>query len=216
MQQSLTTRILPVEGAEPDYLLKIILVGDSGVGKTNILNQFVRNQFNPDSKATVGVEFTTKTVQIDGKTVKAQIWDTAGQERYRAVTASYYKGASGAMLVYDITNSISFNSVRKWLKEIQDNSDNKATVMLVGNKCDLDSSRSIPLEEARALADKENMLFLETSAMSAENIQQAFSALLSTILEGIIQKDLGQKNSDQSGVNSKGVKISNPEKPQCC
>lgn len=219
MKQSLKTGILPTEVSEPDYLLKIILVGDSGVGKTNILGQFVRNEFNPESKTTIGVEFATRTVQIDGKIIKAQIWDTAGQERYRAVTSAYYKGASGAMLVYDITNSISFNSVRKWLKEIRDNADRQVCIMLIGNKRDLDNLRSITTEESRNLAQSENLLFLETSALSAENIQEAFTVLISTILEQTISSDasLSKNNSKKQDPSKKGVKISkSDDENKCC
>lgn len=219
MKQSLQAGILPTEVSEPDYLLKIILVGDSGVGKTNILGQFVRNEFNPESKTTIGVEFATRTVQIDDKIVKAQIWDTAGQERYHAVTSAYYKGASGAMLVYDITNSISFNSVRKWLKGIHDNADRKVCIMLIGNKCDLNNLRSITTEESRNLAQNENLLFLETSALSAENIQEAFSVLISTIIEQTISTSVGtSKNGSQKPTVTKGgVKISRSnDDTKCC
>lgn len=219
LRQSLQAGILPTEASEPDYLLKIILVGDSGVGKTNILGQFVRNEFNPESKTTIGVEFATRTVQINNKIIKAQIWDTAGQERYRAVTSAYYKGASGAMLVYDITNSISFNSVRKWLKEIRDNSDRKVCIMLIGNKSDLQNLRSISTEESRNLAQNENLLFLETSALSAENIQEAFTVLISTIVEQTISTGVASsKNSSQKqSVTKGGVKISKSnDNSKCC
>ncbi|OHS97426.1 Ras-related protein Rab-11B [Tritrichomonas foetus] len=216
MKPSLKTGILPIEGAEPDYLLKIILVGDSGVGKTNLLSQFVRNQFNPESKTTIGVEFATRTIQLDGKTIKAQIWDTAGQERYRAITSAYYKGANGAMLMYDITNSISFNSLSKWLKEIRDNTDRKITVMLIGNKSDLANMRSITLTEAKNYAETENLLFLETSALDSTNVQQAFTTLISAILEESISSGIGISNGQKAGIKPKpGVSVGENEN-KCC
>ena len=126
-----------MDSQDPDYLIKIVLIGDSGVGKSNLLSQFARNQFIPDSKTTIGVEFATKSIKIKNKTVKAQIWDTAGQERYRAITSAYYKGANGAMVLYDITSSISFTSVDRWMKELRDNTDPNLVIMLIGNKSDL-------------------------------------------------------------------------------
>ena len=102
-----------------DYLFKVVLIGDSGVGKSNLLSRFTQNQFNIESKSTIGVEFATKTIVTEGKTIKAQIWDTAGQERYRAITSAYYRGAVGALVVYDITKDISFENVEKWLAEVR-------------------------------------------------------------------------------------------------
>lgn len=174
---------MPIEGTEPDYLLKTILIGDSGVGKTNLLSQFVRNQFNPDSKTTIGVEFATKTLHIGDKTVKAQIWDTAGQERYRAITSAYYKGAIGAMLLYDITSQISFNSLPKWLKELHENSEEKLVVMLVGNKSDMNELRVIKTQEGIKFSEQEKLLFIETSALDSTNVQESFSQLISTIID---------------------------------
>ena len=103
-----------------DYLFKVVVIGDSGVGKSNLLSRFTRNEFNLESKSTIGVEFATRSVSIEGKTIKAQIWDTAGQERYRAITSAYYRGAVGALVVYDITKDISFQNVDKWLQELKE------------------------------------------------------------------------------------------------
>ncbi|RQM28791.1 hypothetical protein B5M09_008208 [Aphanomyces astaci] len=108
---------------EYDYLFKVVLIGDSGVGKSNLLSRFTRNEFSLESKSTIGVEFATKSIQAEGKTIKAQIWDTAGQERYRAITSAYYRGAVGALLVYDITKHPTFENVERWLKELRDHAD---------------------------------------------------------------------------------------------
>ena len=105
---------------EYDYLFKVVLIGDSGVGKSNLLSRFTRNEFNLESKSTIGVEFATRSIQVDNKTIKAQIWDTAGQERYRAITSAYYRGAVGALLVYDIAKHLTYENVERWLKELRD------------------------------------------------------------------------------------------------
>uniref|UniRef100_A0A3B4E9J9 Ras-related protein Rab-25 n=1 Tax=Pygocentrus nattereri TaxID=42514 RepID=A0A3B4E9J9_PYGNA len=134
------------------YFFKLVLIGDSGVGKSNLLSRFTRNEFNLESKSTIGVEFATRSIQVDGKTIKAQIWDTAGQERYRAITSAYYRGAVGALLVYDIAKHLTYENVERWLKELRDHADNNIVIMLVGNKSDLRHLRAVPTDEARAFA----------------------------------------------------------------
>jgi small GTP-binding protein len=176
--------------ADPDFLLKIVLIGDSGVGKTNLLARFTRDQFNPDSKSTIGVEFATKTLEVEGKTVKAQIWDTAGQERYRAITSAYYRGAIGALLLYDVSSSLSFQSLTRWLQELRENADGNIVVMLVGNKCDLQELRAVSTEEGVGLAKNENLLFIETSALDATNVQQSFTRLITEIVHRLSKPDL--------------------------
>ncbi|KAF5929409.1 hypothetical protein HPG69_013705 [Diceros bicornis minor] len=138
---------------EYDYLFKVVLIGDSGVGKSNLLSRFTRNEFNLESKSTIGVEFATRSIQVDGKTIKAQIWDTAGQERYRAITSAYYRGAVGALLVYDIAKHLTYENVERWLKELRDHADSNIVIMLVGNKSDLRHLRAVPTDEARAFAE---------------------------------------------------------------
>lgn len=130
----------------------MVLIGDSGVGKSNLLSRFTRNEFNLDSKSTIGVEFATRSIQVDSKTIKAQIWDTAGQERYRAITSAYYRGAVGALLVYDISKHQTYENVTRWLKELRDHADANIVIMLVGNKSDLRHLRAVPTEEAKAFA----------------------------------------------------------------
>nr|CEG02421.1 unnamed protein product [Fusarium pseudograminearum CS3427] len=127
----------------------VVLIGDSGVGKSNLLSRFTRNEFNLDSKSTIGVEFATRSIQVDSKTIKAQIWDTAGQERYRAITSAYYRGAVGALLVYDISKHQTYENVTRWLKELRDHADANIVIMLVGNKSDLRHLRAVPTEEAK-------------------------------------------------------------------
>jgi small GTP-binding protein len=132
----------------------VVLIGDSGVGKSNLLSRFTRNEFNLDSKSTIGVEFATRSIQVDAKTIKAQIWDTAGQERYRAITSAYYRGAVGALLVYDISKHQTYENVTRWLKELRDHADSNIVIMLVGNKSDLRHLRAVPTEEAKQFASR--------------------------------------------------------------
>lgn len=135
-----------------DLASVVVLIGDSGVGKSNLLSRFTRNEFNLDSKSTIGVEFATRSIQVDSKTIKAQIWDTAGQERYRAITSAYYRGAVGALLVYDISKHQTYENVTRWLKELRDHADANIVIMLVGNKSDLRHLRAVPTEEAKSFA----------------------------------------------------------------
>ncbi|NIG60019.1 ras-related protein Rab-11B isoform X2 [Pontoporia blainvillei] len=137
----------------PGSHCEVVLIGDSGVGKSNLLSRFTRNEFNLESKSTIGVEFATRSIQVDGKTIKAQIWDTAGQERYRAITSAYYRGAVGALLVYDIAKHLTYENVERWLKELRDHADSNIVIMLVGNKSDLRHLRAVPTDEARAFAE---------------------------------------------------------------
>jgi small GTP-binding protein len=175
---------------EADFLVKIVLIGDSGVGKTNILARFTRDQFNPESKSTIGVEFATKTLEVNGKSVKAQIWDTAGQERYRAITSAYYRGAIGALLIYDITTALTFSALPKWLSELKENADPNIVIMLVGNKLDLAEKRAVASEEGVGFSQSDNLLFIETSAKDSTNVTEAFTTLITEVVENISKRDL--------------------------
>jgi small GTP-binding protein len=136
-----------------EYSIKIVVVGDSGVGKSNILTRYVQDEFNQDSKATVGVELSTKTYKINDKFVKVHLWDTAGQERYKSITSAYYKGAKGAMIVYDITRPETFNNVDKWFNEIREFGEKNVVLMMVGNKCDLTNLRAVETKTALEKAE---------------------------------------------------------------
>ncbi|KAI3518600.1 hypothetical protein L1887_07405 [Cichorium endivia] len=179
------------EGEE--YLFKVVIIGDSAVGKSNLLSRYARNEFNLHSKSTIGVEFQTQSMEIDGKEVKAQIWDTAGQERFRAVTSAYYRGAVGALIVYDISRSTTFDSVTRWLEELKTHSDTTVARMLVGNKCDLDNIRAVSIEDGKNLAESEGMFFMETSALDSTNVKTAFELVIREIYNNVSRKVL---NSD--------------------
>jgi Ras-related protein Rab-11A len=206
-----------------DYLFKIVLIGDSGVGKSNILSRFTRKEFNLESKATIGVEFAQKSLEIDGKVIRAQIWDTAGQERYRAITSAYYRGAVGALLVYDISKASSFENVDKWLKELKDHADSQTVVMLTGNKSDLKHLRAIPTDEAATYAQKHNLAFIETSALDGSGVDQAFEIVLNEIYQLTIRNVIGTKKNNSIGpsrrIDLSEEKIAAPtdtKDPACC
>ncbi|GJP37996.1 hypothetical protein CLOM_g15059 [Closterium sp. NIES-68] len=184
---------------EYDYLFKVVLIGDSGVGKSNLLSRFTRNEFCLESKSTIGVEFATRSIQVDGKTIKAQIWDTAGQERYRAITSAYYRGAVGCLLVYDITKHVTYENVERWLKELRDHADSNIVIMLVGNKSDLRHLRAVTTEDAHSFAEKEGISFIETSALESTNVENAFHKILTEIYRIVSKKALSQEDSGPAG-----------------
>ncbi|KAL1256869.1 hypothetical protein QQF64_012414 [Cirrhinus molitorella] len=192
---------------EYDYLFKVVLIGDSGVGKSNLLSRFTRNEFNLESKSTIGVEFATRSIQVDGKTVKAQIWDTAGQERYRAITSAYYRGAVGALLVYDIAKHLTYENVERWLKELRDHADSNIVIMLVGNKSDLRHLRAVPTDEARAFAEKNGLSFLETSALDSTNVETAFQTILTEIYRIVSQKQMSDRRDNDMSPSNNVVSI---------
>jgi small GTP-binding protein len=185
---------------EYDYLFKVVLIGDSGVGKSNLLSRFTRNEFNLESKSTIGVEFATKSINVDGKVVKAQIWDTAGQERYRAITSAYYRGAVGALLVYDISKHVTFENVERWLKELRDHAEPNIVVMLVGNKSDLRHRRTVPTEEAMTFAENNSLAFIETSALDSTGVEEAFRQILTEIYRLMSRKTIVAEGSPSSSL----------------
>ena len=203
---------------EYDYLFKLIIVGDTNVGKTNIMSKYIKDQFNITSKSTIGVEFGTKILEIDNKKVKAQIWDTAGQERYKSITSAYYKGAKGAFIVYDITNKSTFESVDKWIKDLNSYGDKNLTMLLIGNKSDLEDKRIINKEEGEEKAKSFELGFIETSAYNGDNIDQAFDIMLKEVLKRyIVENDI---NNDEfeggTGNNIELVKKNETKKKKCC
>ncbi|XP_076903883.1 ras-related protein YPT3-like [Bidens hawaiensis] len=193
---------------EYDYLFKLVLIGDSGVGKSNLLSRFTRNEFSLETKSTIGVEFATRSLNVDGKVIKAQIWDTAGQERYRAIASAYYRGAVGALLVYDVTRHATFGSIERWLKELRDHTDPNIVVMLIGNKSDLRHLLAVSTEDGKALAEAESLYFMETSALEATNVENAFSEVITQIYRIVSKKavEAGDEGASAS-VPSKGATI---------
>ncbi|KAM7525286.1 hypothetical protein LguiA_015188 [Lonicera macranthoides] len=177
-----------MEEQTKDYLFKIVLIGDSAVGKSNLLARFARHEFYPNSKSTIGVEFQTQKIEINGKVVKAQVWDTAGQERFKAVTSAYYRGAVGALLVYDISRRQTFDNVDRWLNELHTHSDMNVVTILVGNKSDLKHAREVSMAEGKTLAEAEGLFFMETSALDSSNVTAAFQMIVKEIFNILSQK----------------------------
>jgi len=166
-----------------DYLFKLLLIGDSGVGKTCILFRFSDDAFNSTFISTIGIDFKIKTIELHGKKIKLQIWDTAGQERFQTITTSYYRGAMGIMLVYDITQSSSFGNINKWLRNIEDHATDNVAKLILGNKCDMEARRVVPTEQGEQLAKSKGLKFLETSAKANINIDKAFTMIAEDILQ---------------------------------
>ncbi|KAJ8526224.1 hypothetical protein K7X08_028701 [Anisodus acutangulus] len=197
------------EAQTEDYLFKIVLIGDSAVGKSNLLARFARDEFYPNSKSTIGVEFQTQKLDINGKEVKAQIWDTAGQERFRAVTSAYYRGAVGALLVYDISRRQTFDNIGRWLNELQTHSDMNVVTILVGNKSDLKDTREVTTAEGKSLAEAQGLFFIETSALDSSNVAVAFQTVVKEIYNilsrKVIQSQELQKKDSGRLANGKTV-----------
>eukprot|EP01071_Lankesteria_metandrocarpae_P000974 Lankesteria_metandrocarpae@DN1162_c0_g1_i1.p1 len=166
------------------YLFKYIIIGDTGVGKSCLLLQFTDKRFRIDHDLTIGVEFGARMLDVCGKQVKLQIWDTAGQESFRSITRSYYRGAAGALLVYDITRRDTFNHLSRWLEEVRQYANPHMTIMLIGNKCDLER-REVLTEEGAQFARQHGLIFLETSAKTAQNVEEAFVYTGRNIYENI-------------------------------
>jgi len=166
-----------------DLLFKLLLIGDSGVGKTCILFRFSDDAFNTTFISTIGIDFKIKTVELRGKKIKLQIWDTAGQERFHTITTSYYRGAMGIMLVYDITQPKTFDNIAKWLRNIDEHANEDVEKMILGNKCDMEDKRMVSKERGESIAREHGIRFLETSAKANVNIERSFLDLAEAILD---------------------------------
>jgi len=201
-----------------DYLFKLLLIGDSGVGKSCLLLRFADNTYTDSYISTIGVDFKIRTLDIDGKTVKLQIWDTAGQERFRTITSSYYRGAHGIIVVYDVTDKVSFNNVKQWLGEIDRYACQSVNKLLVGNKADLVEKKVVDYNESKEFADSLGISFLETSAKSAQNVEEAFLTMTRQIKERVSQRPDGPAKPSGSvniSTNSKKIKDGKGSK-KCC
>jgi len=160
-----------------DFLFKLLLIGDSGVGKTCVLFRFAEDAFNSTFISTIGIDFKIRTIEMDGKKIKLQIWDTAGQERFRTITTAYYRGAMGIMLVYDITNEKSFDNIKNWIRNIEEHATSDVEKMALGNKCDMNDRRQVSKERGEQLAIEHGIKFMETSAKASINVEEAFLTL---------------------------------------
>lgn len=176
------------EFAPHDFIFKVVLCGDSGVGKSNIMGRYTKDEFSESTPTTIGVEFLTKAITFDGKSLAIQIWDTAGQERFNSIAKSYYRGAVGAFIIYDITNRISFDHVDRWLHLLKQHSHPSIVLCLLGNKSDLREKRAVSFEEAEEFAKKSGLLFFEVSAKEATNVNRAFERTIVEIYNLVKEK----------------------------
>ncbi|VVB13068.1 unnamed protein product [Arabis nemorensis] len=201
-----------------DYLIKLLLIGDSGVGKSCLLLRFSDDTFTTSFITTIGIDFKIRTVELDGKRIKLQIWDTAGQERFRTITTAYYRGAMGILLVYDVTDESSFNNIRNWMKNIEQHASDNVNKILVGNKADMDESkRAVPTAKGQALADEYGIKFFETSAKTNLNVESVFLSIAKDIKQRLTETDTktepqGIKITKQDAASSS----STTEKSACC
>jgi Ras-related protein Rab-1A len=205
-----------------DYLFKLLLIGDSGVGKSSLLLRFSDNTYTESFIATIGVDFVMptqkiKTVDVESKVIKLQIWDTAGQEKFRTITSSYYRGAHGVIVVYDVTNRDSFRNVQNWMGEITRYASENVNRLLIGNKCDVDGKRVVSTEEGKALADSLGLPFMETSAKTSANVEQSFLRMAGEIKARVAVATTKQPapNSTAQKLNA-GKAVNAKKKEGCC
>lgn len=200
-----------------DYLFKVLLIGNSSVGKSSLLLRFVDNAWSDLFVPTIGVDFKIKTMTIDSKNVKLQIWDTAGQERFKNITASYYRGAHGILVVYDITDMESFKNINNWLIEIEKNANKNVYKILIGNKCDLEEKRTVSTQQGKELAETYGMKFIETSAKNNTNVNEAFELLGREIMKlSLNDKDKNYSNSNRNKVNLNKAEEIQYKRQGCC
>ena len=199
-----TVKEVPVTDETYEKLFKILLLGDSSVGKSSLFLSFMDKSWNETFVPTIGVDFKIKTINVNNMNIKYQVWDTAGQERFRTIISSYYKGAHGILLVYDITLKESFESLNDWLNEIKKNTSKNIVKVLIGNKIDLNDKRVISFDEAKEFADSNSMKYIETSAKTSTNVDQAFGLIGVELMKSF-------KGNEEKNTNKKNVVLSNSE-----
>ena len=205
------------------YIFKLILIGNSGVGKSCILQRYMKHTFQETYKCTIGVDFLMKSLIINGKTVKLQLWDTAGQEKYKSMVSSYYRGANVALIIFDLTNHMSFDALPSWIENYYKNGPEQKNIILIGNKKDLEVERQVTQEEAETFAETNNMIYFETSAKDGENIDYVFNYAAEKLLEfysgnneAILKRQLTPNNEKQIN-NFQDVRIEEQQtKKKCC
>lgn len=199
-----------------DMQIKLLMIGDSGVGKTCLLLRYANDSFSPTFITTIGIDFKIKNVDIDGTRIKLQIWDTAGQERFRTITTSYFRGAQGILLVYDVTDRRSFESIRNWVSQIQQHADVHVNKILVGNKCDMTDEKVVSTEEGQALAKEFGIPFAEVSAKANTMVDESFKNLSTAVKERLQADGQGAPSANKPGVTLKPGQATASPKGKCC
>jgi len=197
-------------------LLRIIIIGDSGVGKSNIVMRYTKNQFNAELTTTTGVENQTKTVTIGNQKIRVQLWDLAGQERYRSMAKAYYRGTHGVLLVLDITKKSSFENLIFWLNEVNEYSNTDMTIMLLANKMDISNEQTVPSSELQEFAKKNNLFYEEVSAKDGTNIEKAFTVLIEEIYRKIQKKQAQTSGASKNSSPIIDLRQPIPAKKKCC
>eukprot|EP01091_Cochliopodium_minus_P002764 TRINITY_DN1261_c0_g1_i1.p1 TRINITY_DN1261_c0_g1~~TRINITY_DN1261_c0_g1_i1.p1 ORF type:complete len:213 (-),score=43.99 TRINITY_DN1261_c0_g1_i1:135-773(-) len=204
-------------GSPYDYLIKLLLIGDSGVGKSCLLLRFCDDSFTPSFITTIGIDFKIRTIELEGKRIKLQIWDTAGQERFRTITTAYYRGAMGILLVYDVTDSKSFGNIKNWIRNIEQHATESVNKILVGNKCDIED-KQVTKELGQKLANEYGIKFLEASAKANINVDEAFISLAKDIKARLIDNQEGDTGNNGNITGDKLGQDSGSDKKNggCC
>ena len=205
------------------YIFKLILIGNSGVGKSCILQRYTKHTFEESYKCTIGVDFLMKSIIINGQNVKLQLWDTAGQEKYKSMVSSYYRGANVALVVFDITSRPSFEALPIWIENYYKNGPEQKNIILIGNKKDMEDERKVSQEEAEKFSETNNMMYFETSAKEGENIDYVFNYAAEKLVEfskgnndPAMKRELNP-NTDMQQTNFQGIRIEEKkEKKRCC
>ncbi len=204
-----------------DVIVKLVIVGESSVGKTNLLLRYSDDKYDPEQKPTIGMDFLSKDVRIHQQSVKVQFWDTAGQEKYKAIASSYYKVASGVILVYDTTRRDSFDKLERWFDDIKNYTNKDLKIMLIGNKMDLEAERQVTTDEGKAFAEKFEMFFWETSAKSNSNrcVHKAFDSLIEECIKETIKLEMSHDFMHITSLKKKTsrvVDVNKQKKSGCC
>eukprot|EP00350_Pseudokeronopsis_sp_OXSARD2_P004800 CAMPEP_0170555318 /NCGR_PEP_ID=MMETSP0211-20121228/13223_1 /TAXON_ID=311385 /ORGANISM="Pseudokeronopsis sp., Strain OXSARD2" /LENGTH=208 /DNA_ID=CAMNT_0010865091 /DNA_START=57 /DNA_END=683 /DNA_ORIENTATION=+ len=206
--------------AEYDYLFKVLLIGNSGVGKSSLLLRFADDVFTDNFMPTIGVDFKIRTIEVDRKTIKLQIWDTAGQERFKTITSSYYKGAHGIIVTYDITDRESFSAIENWMGEVEKHASDNISRILVGNKSDLDEQRQVTTDEGKECAEHYNVRFLETSAKDCKNVEEAFTIMTREIKSRVAitqpKRPVQENSTTRISKSTAQTKKISEKKNSCC
>lgn len=207
-----------------DYVCKVILIGDMSVGKSNLLSRLISNEFNQSTKPTLGVEFGTKIIVSNGKKIKLQIWDTAGQEKYKSITNTYYVNSKGVLVVFDLTAHSTFENLDRWISEVKEKTSKDLSLILVGNKSDLSSTRKVTEEEIKKKAAQLNCEYVETSALSNHNVYESFQMLTDKIFVNYICEEEKEGDEEEQNFDEKsydkiildiGVEAGNKQKTGC-